>query len=73
MSQFLGMAIFVVIVAGLAIHAGLQLPWFCDWIGQLPGDMLIRKGKMTIYVPLTSSLLISAVLSFVSSLFKGEK
>ncbi len=74
MSQFLGIAIFVVIAAGLVIHAGLELPWFLEWVGKLPGDMLIKKEKLTIFVPVTSSLLISAVLSFVFSLFsKGGK
>ena len=69
MIRFLGIAIFVVVAAGLAIHAGVELPWFLDWVGRLPGDLLIKKGSMTLYVPITSSLLISAVLSFLSSLF----
>jgi hypothetical protein len=71
-TQFLGLAIFIVIAAGLAIHAGVELPWFLTWIGQLPGDMLIKKGKLTMQVPITSSVLISAVLSFVLSLFSGR-
>lgn len=72
MSQFLGIAIFIVIAAGLAIHAGIELPWFLEWIGHLPGDMLIKKSNLTIYVPITSSLLISAVLSCVFSLFSRK-
>jgi len=69
MIRFFGLAIFIAIGAGLAIHAGVELPWFLDWIGRLPGDLLIKKGPLTLYVPITSSLLISAVLSFLSSLF----
>lgn len=72
MSQFLGAAIFFIIAGGLVLHAGLELPWFAEWIGKLPGDMLIKKGSGTFYVPLSSSVLISAVLSFVLSLFSGK-
>lgn len=68
MSQFLGFTIFFVIVAGLVLHAGTDLPWYADWIGKLPGDMIIKKNHMTVYAPLTSSLLVSAVLSFLFSL-----
>jgi hypothetical protein len=67
-SQFLGIAIFIVIAAGMAIHAGIDLPWYAHWIGQLPGDLLIKKAGLTIYVPITSSVLISVGLSFLLSL-----
>jgi hypothetical protein len=33
--------------------------------GRLPGDILYRGKNTTFYFPLTSSLLLSAVLSFV--------
>lgn len=69
MSHFLGIAIFLVIAGGLVLHAGVELPWFAEWIGNLPGDVLIKKGKTTYYAPVASSLIISAALSFVSSLF----
>jgi hypothetical protein len=72
MSQFLGFAIFLVIAGGLVLHAGMELPWYLEWIGTLPGDMLIRKGGVVFYVPVTSSLLISAVLSFFFSLFSRK-
>lgn len=73
MSQFLGFTIFFVIVAGMVLHSGADLPWYLNWIGQLPGDMVIKKNDLTIYVPLTSSALISVVLSFLYSLVSGKK
>ncbi|BDQ04676.1 MAG: hypothetical protein KatS3mg084_0194 [Candidatus Dojkabacteria bacterium] len=43
-------------------------------IGALPGDILIRNDYFTLYIPLTTSLLISIVLSVIliviSKLFK---
>jgi hypothetical protein len=38
-------------------------------IGRLPGDIYIRKGDFTFYFPLTSSILISLLLTFLFSLF----
>jgi hypothetical protein len=72
-SQFLGIAIFIVIAAGMMIHSGFEFPWFLDWIGKLPGDVLIKKKGLVLYAPLTSSLLISAVLSFLVSLFSSKE
>ncbi len=72
MSQFLGLAIFLLIAASFAIHAEVELPWFAEWIGRLPGDLLIKKKGMTLYVPLTSCVLISGVLSFFLSLFSRK-
>ncbi len=69
MTQFLGLSIFIVIATGMMIQTGFDFPWFFDWIGKLPGDVLIQKKGLILYAPLTSSALIGAVLSFVANLF----
>jgi hypothetical protein len=72
-SQFLGLAIFLVVATGLVLQAGVDLPWYLEWVGRLPGDLLIKKNGLTFYAPLTSSVLVSAVVSFVLSLFSGKR
>lgn len=34
-------------------------------LGRLPGDILIERGNSRIYIPIATSLLISAVLSLI--------
>jgi hypothetical protein len=53
------------IVAGLVIlAAGLLWPLIAKLgLGRLPGDILIERENMTLYLPLASGLLISLVLS----------
>ncbi len=34
-------------------------------LGRLPGDIVIRKGNMTFYFPVVTSLLLSVVLSLL--------
>jgi hypothetical protein len=70
--QFLGTTLFVIVAAGLVIHSGVEVPPYLEWVGTLPGDLVIKKQGLTLYVPVTSSLLISAVLSFVLSLFSKK-
>lgn len=72
MSSFLGIAIFLLIVAGLVLHAGTDLPWYIGWVGQLPGDLIIRKKSLTLYLPITSCLILSAALSLFLSLFSKK-
>jgi len=33
--------------------------------GRLPGDVLIRRGRLTVYVPLASCLLLSVLLTLI--------
>jgi hypothetical protein len=68
-SQFLGFTLFLIMGASLALHAGVEFPWFIEWVGQLPGDMILKKQGLTIYLPLTSSLIVSAVVSVFLSFF----
>ncbi len=55
-------AIFIVVVGLAFILAGKHL---IAWLGYLPGDLTFRKGNMTFYFPLATSLLVSVILSFI--------
>jgi hypothetical protein len=65
MIRFLGSLIFFIIVAGFILHFGVEIPWLSGWIGQLPGDLIIKKGNVTLYIPLATSLLASVVFSLI--------
>jgi hypothetical protein len=56
---FLGLAL---MVAGLAVMLLGRMNWP---LGRLPGDFLYRGKRTTVYFPLATSLLVSAVLSIV--------
>lgn len=38
---------------------------FLGWFGRLPGDMLIKRDRFTLYVPLATSVVISIVVSLL--------
>lgn len=65
MFRFLGTALFFVVAAGMALHFGFEIPYLSGWIGRLPGDLIIKKGGATIYVPLTTSALASILLTLI--------
>ncbi len=50
----------VLVAAGLAWLAAGRLG-----LGHLPGDILIERGNFRLYLPLGTSLLISAVLTLI--------
>ncbi len=51
----------ILAAAGVVISLAPRVPW----LGRLPGDLLIRRDHLTVYVPLASCLLASLVLSLV--------
>ncbi len=51
----------VLVVLGLVLHFGPSLPW----LGRLPGDLRIERPGVRIYIPITSCLLVSLVVSGV--------
>ena len=57
----------ILVVAGLLIaFVGLVLwlfPRAFAWFGNLPGDIRIERGETRIFIPLTSMLLASVVLT----------
>ena len=54
------------IVIGLLV-AGCGVLWLfmpkLPWLGRLPGDLLIQREGMTIYIPLATSLVVSLLAS----------
>ena len=46
---------------GLLLTFAGKIPW----IGRLPGDIYIKKGNLTFYFPLATSILLSIILSLI--------
>jgi len=58
------------IVLGLVIAAvGLLITWGAP-IGRLPGDFHVRRGNVSFYFPLATSIVASIVLTLIMWLFR---
>jgi len=55
----------ILAVAGLFLLFGSKIG-----LGRLPGDIIIHKGPMRIFIPLATSLLLSVILSVLLWLFR---
>jgi len=55
------------IILGIAlIVVGVLWPWLSKLgLGRLPGDIVIERDNFTFYLPITTSLLVSVVLSVI--------
>jgi hypothetical protein len=61
----------LVIIGVVLIVAGLAWPWIAKLpLGRLPGDLSIDRDGFRLYVPLTTMLVISIVLSALLWLFR---
>jgi hypothetical protein len=57
----------VLAAVGALLILAPRIPGF-DRLGQLPGDFVIERGSVTIFVPIVSSLVISVLLTIVLNL-----
>ena len=57
----------VLVLVGLALTFSDRVPLFR--LGRLPGDVVYRRGNVTFYFPLVTSILLSLVLMFLFWLF----
>jgi hypothetical protein len=58
------------VVVGLAVAAVGGLVWLGLPLGRLPGDLAFERGGVRVYVPITTSLLVSAAFMLVSWLLR---
>ncbi len=66
LGKFLIITGFILVLAGVAISVAPRL----SWPGRLPGDILIKRENFSFYLPVTTSLLVSLLLSFLFWLFR---
>lgn len=56
----------ILVIVGLAVtHA----PWLINWFGKLPGDIYIKGEKGTVFIPITSMVVASVVLTIIVNIF----
>ena len=56
----------VLIIVGLLIAAAGAVVWLGVPLGRLPGDIVIRRDNFTLYLPITTSIVVSIVLTVVA-------
>jgi len=59
----------ILIVTGLVLAAVGVLVYVGAPIGRLPGDFTIRRGSVSFYVPLSTSIIASIVLTLLFAFF----
>jgi len=56
----------LLVVIGAIFSLAGKLPW----LGNLPGDITIQRGRFTFYFPVATCIVISAVISLVLYFFR---
>lgn len=60
--------LYLLMLGGIIVVVGAFIYFFHDklhWIGRLPGDIRIERDNFRVYIPITTMLIFSAVLSLV--------
>jgi len=48
------------VVTGIGALIMIGLP-----LGRLPGDLILRRGNLTVYIPIVSSIVLSLIVTLV--------
>lgn len=56
----------VLVVIGLVVS---YAPWLISWFGKLPGDIRIENEQWCVFIPITSMLIVSIIISVCVNLF----
>lgn len=66
MARWLVIAGMILILIGAILHFA---PWLLSWFGKLPGDLNMHSENSRVFIPITSMILISIILTIVFNLF----
>lgn len=61
---FIYIGVILVLIGGFFLLVG-KLPW----LGKLPGDIVVRRDGLTIFIPITTMVVISIVLTIFFNIF----
>jgi hypothetical protein len=59
----------VIVIVGLLLSAGPRIP-LLGKLGRLPGDISVERPGFRFYFPLTTSLILSAIVTLAFYLFR---
>jgi len=65
--------IYLLFIGGAIVIVGVLIYFFHDklhWLGRLPGDIRIEKENFRLYIPITTMVIASLVLSLVRYLLR---
>ena len=68
MARWFIIAGIIFIVIGLLLHF---TPAALNWFGRLPGDIRIESERTKIYIPITSMIIISIIMTLIIRLFRN--
>jgi hypothetical protein len=61
----------LIILGIIILLAGLLWPWLVKLpIGRLPGDIIIDKPNFKVYIPITTMIIFSLLLTLIFWLFR---
>ncbi len=62
----------ILIVSGaILLVAGLIWPWLARLpLGRLPGDIVIDRPNLKVYIPITTMIIVSLVISLLLRIFR---
>lgn len=55
----------LIVLAGVVLLVADRIPG----LGRLPGDLVVRRGPVTFYFPLATSIVLSVLLTILLNLF----
>ena len=67
MGRWLITAGVILVVVGAILHFA---PWLVSWFGRLPGDIRIETERSKVFIPITSMVVLSLVLSVLIRWFR---
>ncbi len=62
----------LIIIGSFILSLGLMTsyaPWLINWFGRLPGDIHIKNEHSVVFIPITSMIVVSILLTIVVNLF----
>ncbi|RRV20765.1 DUF2905 domain-containing protein [Stutzerimonas nitrititolerans] len=67
MAKWLMAAGLLLLLLGVALH---YAPGLLNWFGKLPGDIRIESEHSRTFIPITSMIVLSVVLTILVNLFR---
>jgi hypothetical protein len=70
--RFITLTALFIVGVGLTLHFNVEVPSILSWIGRLPGDLILTHEDATIYLPFSTAIAGSVVLTLIGFMIVGK-